>query len=223
MNWVKNNQVVFENKPLPEKTVQFTAHQEKDINEFAGWYGTYGMVCQFEIKHNHLKTQIQGNSFYLAPHGIDAYVPAKRVLGFMAKLKSRYFLMEEIDGEKLFIESMPWGSLSIIGQQFTPKPLIGNWGKAIGTYYATDSSTNSPQMISKVELTNRNGLTMLKYTLHEALYAQPVETALHPIENNMAYIVGLGRNCGEQIILAQDSISHEYMISFAGLRFKKNK
>lgn len=219
VDFAKKNHLKIENNSMPLKQVTLAKHAQKNIQHFAGWYATYGMVCKFEIDHDFLKTEIQGNSFYLTPHETDAYVPAKRILGFMAKSKSRYFFMEEIGGEKLFIESTPWGSLVIIGQKFSPMPLSQNWKNAVGKYIEFDHHPNNPPMIYSVELTEDNGLMLLRFKYNEAFYAQPVETALQPIDESTAYIAGLGRNGGEQVKLDFDKEKQQTMLSFHGLKF----
>lgn len=221
VDYAKKNHLKIEKNIIPEKQITLTEHTRKNLQPFTGWYGTYGMVCKFEIKHDYLKTEIQGNSFYLIPHGKDVFVPAKRILGFMAKSKSRYFFMEEIEGEKLFIESTPWGSLVIIGQQFTPKPLSPEWKNAVGNYIAMDINPDNLQMISNLELLENNGLMLLRLTYNEAFYTGIVETALQPIDENTAYIVGLGRNGGEQVKLDLVSEKPQTIISIQGQRFQQ--
>jgi hypothetical protein len=220
VDYVKNNHLKIENNSVPEKTVYLTPHEGKNLKPFEGWYGTYGMVCNFELKHDHLKTEIQGSSFYLAPHGKDAYVPAKRILGFMAKSKKMYFFMEEIDDEKLFIESKPWGELVIIGRQFKPEPLSNNWKKAIGKYEEVDYNPNSAQMITNLELVDHTEFVTIRFTVSEAFYNKPVEAALQPLDEFTACIVGLGRNGGEQVQLQQNLENNQIILNFAGINFR---
>jgi CubicO group peptidase (beta-lactamase class C family) len=220
VDYVKKNNLKIEKNSIPDKTVSLTQHTDKKLKSFEGWYATYGMVCNFEIKHEYLKTEIQGNSFYLTPHGKDAYVPAKRILGYMAKSESMYFLMEEIDNEKLFIEAKPWGELVIIGQKFLPEPLSEKWKNAIGRYEEVDYDPNSQQMITNLELVDNDGLMILRFRYNEAFYNKSVEAALQPIDELTAYIVGLGRNGGEQVRLRIENDDNQIYLNFAGIKFQ---
>lgn len=194
VNYVHNNKIDVKSNPLPAKRVEFTAIKNKDLQSFTGWYATYGMVCRFDWKHNNLHTTIQDNSFYLTPNGEHDFVPAIRILGYMAKRKTRWFHFEEINNQKLFLESTAWGALNIVGQQFKPQLITPEWTNRIGNYIA---ETDNGNLISNVEIIQKEGVVVLRYQLSEIWSGQLVEAALEPISNNRAIILGLGRNAGE--------------------------
>lgn len=196
VNHVKINNLPVKNYSLPEKSVAFTPIQNKDLNAFTGWYATYGMVCRFDVKHGNLYTTIQGNSFYLVPEGKHDFVPAKRILGFMAKRATRWFHFEEIDGEKLFIESTPWGSLNIIGQQFKPVIPTAAWSNRTGKYI---TEPGNDYLLNDVEINQVDGILVVQYRLSETWGGQFIEAALNPVSNNKAVIIGLGRNAAETL------------------------
>ncbi len=196
VNHVKINNIPVRNYSLPEKSVAFTPIQNKDLKAFTGWYAIYGMVCRFDLKHGNLYTTIQGNSFYLVPNDEHDFVPAKRILGFMAKRPTRWFHFEEIAGEKLFIESTPWGSLNIIGHRFKPQPLTSEWANRTGKYKA---EPGHDYLVKEVEIRQVDGVLIVHYRLSETWSGQIVEAALTPVDNNKAVIIGLGRNSGETL------------------------
>jgi len=195
VDYVKSNNIKVKNIPLPEKKVEFTPVLNKDLPSFTGWYATYGMVCRFDWKHNNLYTTIQGNSFYLVPNGENDFVPARRILGFMAKRATRWFHFEEIDGEKLFLESTAWGTLNIIGRRFKSRPLTPEWLSRTGTYSA-ESLDYLP--VDKIVITDNDGVLILRYQFASSWGGgAKIEAALEPIDDDRAVTGGLGRNAGE--------------------------
>ncbi len=206
VNYVKNNKIVVKNNSLPEKKVSFTSIENKDLKAFTGWYATYGMVCRFDLKHNNLYTTIQGNSFYLAPDREHDFVPARRILGFMAKRPTRWFHFEEIGGEKLFLESTAWGTLNVIGQKFNPQPLTSDWTIRTGKYRAEPGIDN---LVNDVEIIQVEGVLVLRFRLSETWSGQLIEAALNPLDKNRAAIIGLGRNAGEVLRFSSANDSFE--------------
>ena len=203
----------------PEKKTHFTAIKSKDLKSFAGEYAFPGMICNFDWKHGYLRPTIQGNTFYLTPNDENSFVPAKRVMGIMFKSKKMHFLLEEIGGEKHFIQAMPWGELAIIGTQTKSKPIAQVWKERIGNYNVVKTSKGELNSLMNVQIAEELGFIVLKYDINPDLtFAQDVTLALDLKNNNEAFVLGYGRGGGESVIFDEKG-----SFGYFGLTFVKQK
>ncbi|MGM0667288.1 MAG: serine hydrolase domain-containing protein [Bacteroidota bacterium] len=232
-SWKLNEQVMVEylkvNDNLPgkvnqtEKEVKFTSLEKKNLESFTGDYVMPGMICNFEWLNDNLYTTIQGNSFYITPEDDHSFVPAKRILGKLAKSKRAWFFLEEIDGEKLFIQSMPWGDLVIIGQNVKRSPIPVRWKERIGEYSIFNQGEDEIQMINSLEIKEKNGFLVLVYKYHDAFgNTSPVEMALDIKNDSEAFILGLGRGGGEAVTFHETQDQNYEVLTYLGLKAKKN-
>lgn len=205
----------------PEKEVKFTSLEEKNLESFTGDYVMPGMICRFEWLNDHLHTTIQGNSFYIVPEDDHSFVPAKRVLGRMAKSKRAWFFLEEIGGEKLFIQSMPWGDLVIIGQNVNRKPIPDKWKERIGKYNIINQDKDEISLINNLLLKEKNGFLVLEYKYHDAFgNTSPVEMALDIINDSEAFVLGLGRGGGESVTFNLENDNNYEVLNYLMLKAK---
>ena len=218
VEYCKTKNFISDRKLNPEKKMQFTPIRSKNLKEYAGSYAMPGMVCRFEWKNNHLSPTINGQNFYLAQNDSNSFVPAKRFLGIMFKSKKMYFLLEEIYGDKHFIQAMPWGGLSIIGTKTELKPIPDSWKKRTGTYTVINSDTDDASTVEKAQIEIENGFVVLKYGFNsEVSFGQDATVALD-IKNNLeAFVLGYGRGGGESVVFDNTENSFWYM----GMHFKK--
>jgi CubicO group peptidase (beta-lactamase class C family) len=201
-----------------EKKIQFTPISSKDLKSFAGNYAMPGMVCRFDWKNEHLSPTINGQNFYMVPHDSNSFVPAKRFMGIMLKSKKMYFLLEEIYGEKLFIQAMPWGSLSIIGTKTATKPVPEIWKNRTGKYSITNSDKGDASTLENGSIAIENGFVVLKYGFHsDVSFGQNSTLALDLKNEWEAFVIGNGRGGGESVIFDETEQSFKYM----GLKFEK--
>lgn len=209
----------------PDKTLNvdknklFTPISRKDLESYAGNYAMPGMVCRFDWKHDHLSPTINQEQFYLVQQDSNAFVPAKRFLGLMFKSKKMYFLLEEINGEKHFIQAMPWGGLSIIGTQTMPGKIPDIWKKRTGNYKISQVNTEDAATLKNVQLAEESGFFVLKFVFNSDMsFGQDATLALD-IKNDLeAFVLGYGRGGGESVIFDPSGQSFNYM----GLRFTRN-
>jgi len=208
----------------PDKTLNvdknklFTPISSKDLESYAGNYAMPGMVCRFDWKHDHLSPTINQEQFYLVQQDSNAFVPAKRFLGMMFKSKKMYFLLEEIDGEKQFIQAMPWGGLSIIGTQTKPGKIPDIWKKRTGKYKISRINTDDVATLENVQLTEESGFFVLKYSFSsEMSFGQDATLALDIKNDQEAFVIGYGRGGGESVIFDPTGQNFNYL----GLRFTR--
>jgi CubicO group peptidase (beta-lactamase class C family) len=201
-----------------DKKMQFTPISKKDLKSFAGNYAMPGMVCRFDWKNEHLSPEIEGQNFYLVQHDSNAFVPAKRFLGMMFKSDKMYFLLEEIDGEKHFIQAMAWGGLSIIGTKTSVKPISEMWKKRTGMYEVMNADNEDAPTIENVKILIENGFVMMKYGFNaEMSFGQNATIALNLKDDYEAFVLGYGRGGGESIIFDKQNKGFQFM----GLKFIK--
>jgi len=201
-----------------EKKMQFTPIRKQNLQSFAGSYTMPGMVCRFNWKHDHLSPVINGQNFYLAQHDSGSFVPAKRFRGMMFKSKRMYFLLEEINGRKHFIQAMPWGGLAIIGTRTDPQPIPDIWRARAGEYAVANAEAGDAPSIEKMSISLEDGFVILRYGFSpEMSFGQNASAALDLANDNEAFILGYGRGGGESVIFIPDGSS----FSFMGLTFKR--
>jgi CubicO group peptidase (beta-lactamase class C family) len=201
-----------------EKSMQFTPISRKNLESYAGIYAMPGLVCRFDWKNNHLSPTINGQNFYLVPHDSNSFVPAKRFLGMMFRSKKMFFLLEEICGEKHFIQAMPWGGLNIIGTQTVPEPIPEVWNNRVGDYAVTNAVSEDAATIERMKISIEDGFIVLRYGFNpEISFGQDASIALDIVNNNEAFVLGYGRGGGESVVFEPDGSSFRFM----GLKFYK--
>lgn len=177
-----------------------------------------GMVCKFEWKNGYLSPTINGQNFYLTPHDSNAFVPAKRFLGMTFKSKKMFFLLEEINGEKHFIQAMPWGGLNIIGTQFNPEPIPQIYQNRTGNYIIINTDDEDVPSLEKVRICIEDGVLLLKYGFNpEMSFGQDASLALEISDDSVSFVRGYGRGGGESVVFDKNGDTFQYM----GLKFKR--
>ncbi|HKK80410.1 MAG TPA: serine hydrolase domain-containing protein [Phaeodactylibacter sp.] len=198
----------------PYKEVHFSNRQNENLSRFAGYYAMPGITYQMQWKHDMLFVDIQDNKFYLKLADEHTFHPAKRFLFMNFAKKDMWFFMEEINGQKLFIEAKPWGDLVILGQQVEQHEILQAWKNAFGIYRATNY--NDMAMAEELTLTERDGFAVMEFNI---LGKQDVQLGLKTITENEAVTMGLGRMGGETVFLSDEN-NINYIL-FKGAKFKK--
>ncbi len=201
-----------------EKIIQLTPVSSKNLMSFTGTYAMPGLVCRLDWKNNSLSPTINGQNFYLARHDSNSFVPAKRFLGRMFRSKKMYLLLEEINGEKHFIQAMPWGGLNIIGTQVVPKPIPEAWQSRTGEYRVANAGRKDAAMIEKMNITIEDGFVILRYGFNPEMgIEQDATVALDLVNDTEAFVLGYGRGGGESVVFQPDGNSFRFM----GIKFDK--
>lgn len=201
-----------------DKMMQFTPIAGKNLKSFAGTYAMPGMVCSVEWKNDHLSPTIEGENFYLVQHDSNSFVPAKRFMGLMFKSRKIYLLLEEIDGEKHFIQAMPWGGLVIIGTQTTSEPIPMSWKNRTGEYSVASAGVDEIPTLENASISIENGFVVLRYGFNSALtFGQDAAVALDIASDNEAFVLGYGRGGGEAVIFEPGKNCFEFM----GIKFEQ--
>lgn len=221
VEYLKENKIVPAKINNPEKEVRFSSIKEKNLEAFTGNYVMPGMICNFEWKDENLYTKIQDNSFYIVPEDDHSFVPAKKILGIIGKSKKMWFFLEEIDGEKLFMQSMPWGDLVIIGQNVKRNKIPDKWKERIGKYEIFNLGENEIQLIKDLEIKEKNGFLVFEYKYHDAFgNPTPVEMALDFKNDFEAFVLGLGRGGGEGLTFHKKKDENDEVLNYLGLKAK---
>lgn len=201
-----------------EKIIQLTPISSKNLKSYTGTYAMPGLVCRIDWKNDNLSPTISGQNFYLAPHDSNSFVPAKRFLGRMFRSRKMYLLLEEINGEKHFIQAMPWGGLNIIGTQFVPQPIPEVWQNRTGEYRVANAGSEDVQIIDRMNITLEDGFVILRYGFNPELsFGQDASVALDLVNEAEAFVLGYGRGSGESVVFQPDGRSFRFM----GVKFDK--
>ncbi len=214
----KEHDLLPADPPHPEKTVDFSPIEGKDLAPFAGSYVTPGFHFSLELKKGSLHGDIQGHSFFLLPGDEHAFIPAKKILGITFPSRSRHFLLEEIAGERLFIEAMPWGDLALLGQR-ADLPLADSlWQSRAGRYEPVKEDPYC--LVEDVEIVDEAGTLILTYRYRgDAASQPPPGMVLAPADDRLAFTMGLGRGGGEAVIISGEP--GDEILHYAGMRLKK--
>lgn len=131
-----------------------------------------------------------------------------------------YFLLEEINGEKFFIQAMPWGGLTIIGTQTPTSPIPEIWKQRKGDYLVSPVEPDDVPTIEKATITEECGFLVLSYGFNDQLsFGQNSTLALNLTTDYDAFVWGYGRGGGEGVLFSPDGNSFRYM----GLKFSRVK
>jgi CubicO group peptidase (beta-lactamase class C family) len=218
VEYVRVKEITPDRNLNPEKTMRLTPISGKSLRSFTGSYAMPGMVCSIEWKNEHLSPTIEGENFYLVQHDSNSFVPAKRFMGIMLRSRKMYLMLEEIDGEKHFIQAMPWGGLVIIGTQTTPEPIPISWKDRTGKYAVTSAGVDEIPTLENVSISIENGFVVLRYGFNPALtFGQNATVALNIVSDNEAFVLGYGRGGGEAVVFEPGKNCFEFM----GLKFEK--
>lgn len=216
VEYCKQNGIQPDRKLNPEKKMQFTPISSKNMKSYAGSYAMPGMVCNFDWQNEHLSPTINGENFYLVQEDSNSFVPAKRFMGIMFKSKKMHFLLEEINGEKHFIQAMPWGGLTIIGTLTQTKSIPEIWKKRIGNYSISNVDAGDAPTLENISITEECGFLVLKYGFNAQMsFGQNATIALDLKTDFEAFVYGYGRGGGEGILFTPDGKGFQYM----GLKF----
>lgn len=123
-----------------------------------------------------------------------------------------HFLLEEIGGEKHFIQAMPWGGLNIIGTKTDLKPIPPVWQSRIGKYTVSNSSKEDAATVEEAEIAIENGFVVLKYGFNpEISFGQNATIALELKNVREAFVLGYGRGGGESVQFDESGRSFQFM------------
>lgn len=217
--YAKRSNLKIDRNIIPKKTFEFTSIQKKDLKSFCGTYAMPGMTSTLKWQDNNILVNIRDNDFFLIPSDDHAFTATKKFLGFPFKSNKFFFFLEEINGEKVFIQAMPWGDLSIIGKKVEPKPISETWKQRLGKYSVINLAANDYQMINNIELIERNGFLILRFKYNTIANSQEyIEMALNIATENEAFTEGFGAGGGESVIFS----NNEDRFEFYGLICKRN-
>jgi CubicO group peptidase (beta-lactamase class C family) len=218
VEYCKTKEIVPDKALNPEKIMQFTPISSKNLEHYAGNYAMPGMVCKFDWKNGYLSPTINGQNFYLAPNDSNSFVPAKRFMGMMFKSKKMFFLLEEINSERHFIQAMPWGGLSIIGTQTSPKCIPEIWESRTGSYTIVNEDNEDAPSLKNIKIAIESSFVILKYDFNPDMsFGQNASLALDIADDKVSFVLGYGRGGGESVVFDENGEIFQYM----GLRFIK--
>ncbi|HSV93083.1 MAG TPA: hypothetical protein VLH81_08400, partial [Desulfobacterales bacterium] len=136
---------------------------------------------------------------------------AIEVLGLSFPYRKRWFFLEQIGGERVFLEAMPWGDIALTAQQVKTATVPRAWLQRIGSYTAVNTATGDVEMIRDVEIATKGDFLVLRYGFNPLFGDAPAaEFGLRVIDSHEARIMGLGRGAGEGVhaVTAADGSEH---------------
>lgn len=194
---------------------------KKELDSWNGNYATPGAVYQIQTKKNKLITSIQGNKIDMVYAGNNEFLPIAKLLGFIpVKMKSVRFVFKKNDDDiLLFQKDIKRNRLSLIGCQFEKSEISAAWENRIGSYEIINDKDGDYNIFDNFEIVKENGVLLIKTTVKMDV-EEDISLGLGIISNELAYVLGKGRQGGYSVAIEYDEDNNE-LIRFSGYLLKK--
>lgn len=194
---------------FPEKLASFAGNYAGNI------YSVFNVIQ----KGNRLQTEFQNKTFSLLPIANDKFKIQFRLFGFIPlNIPAVSLSMYAIKDHKVIaLENS--GRRYPVAVRIDPKPVPKIWRNRTGKYIIVNKGEDGT-LIENIEISCKNGLLVLNYTLPEApgfIFG----IALNPLNNTEAVSYGLGRFLGETFRVTRTG--NEERLLYSGYELKKKK
>ncbi len=128
--------------------------------------------------------------------------------------------LSQIDGNKILVQKrLSTGSKGIAGLKGEKTKIQGKWENRIGKYEIFNK--DDFEFVSDCELKEDKGILILEISTR-LVKKQKLNFGLGIENDNLAYVLGLGRHGGQAIQFTKDDEGKEVMY-YSGYKFKKNE
>ena len=142
------------------------------------------------------------------------------LFGFIPiKYKNNAFFVDSISGHEVLIQkNLLNQKRELLAEKIEPQIISENWKSRLGKYEIANADKNDLPAGSDYELLVSNQFITLKYK--SLLVEQTIEVPLYIINDKQAYVLGIGRNAGDNLQISRNKKGEE-VIKIYGYELKK--
>jgi len=212
---LKNNWKKTDNKK--DFAFEKTSLSEEELSKWTGHYAGPDINAFYEIKtnKNKLMAKVLGIKMDLIPISTNQFVPVGKLTKLLAiKLKSlRIEFIQNKNGTLVLFKDLKENTTTIVGQRFNKSKITDKWKKRTGQYTVVNYNQGDYKAKS-VELVDENDILVLKI--------DDWINALEISSDDLAYVLGTGRNGGYSVAVEYDENRTE-LLRFSGHLLKRKK
>lgn len=216
----KNKEDEDDNKDKKKK-IETRKLAVNEFNNFEGTYAMPGVIMHFEKKRGKLQTKVQGVKLQLLNVKDNEFLMRVKLLWVIGiKMKKQRMYLSQIDGNKILVqERLSTGSKGIAGLKVEKTKIPGKWKNRIGEYEIINK--DDFEFVSDCELKEEDGMLLLEISARLEK-KQKLNFGLGIENENLAYVLGLGRHGGQAVRFIKDDEGKEIMY-YSGYKFKKSE
>ncbi len=193
----------------------------EDLNKLNGAYALPDAIYEIRTNKNKLTAKIQGYRMDMFYVGNNEFLPVLKLMNFIPiKMKTARFIFKDEEGEKIIYQKdVESNGLSIVVQRFDKPEITEKWEQRVGKYKIVNNRSGDHNLFDKMEITKENDILILKATV-TLDGEQEMEFGLGIISNDLAYVLGKGRQGGYSVAVEYDDEGNE-LLRFTGFLLKK--
>lgn len=169
---------------------------------------------------DNLRARLAGRVLQLRYHSDGWFSLRYKLFGLIPipvrELDAVRIRITEVDGNRIMLAEEQ-GATYIGGQAYQPEPLSDLWRSRLGTYKADYLKDDYP-WIDKVHVAEQDGFLVLTASFDKL---GATNLTLHPLDDDMAVIAGLGRGMQETLTASGEGAST--ILTYSGFRLIKVK
>jgi len=212
---------IVEEKKERKKSIKKAHISSDELNKLNGVYALPGVIYEVTTKKKCLITRIQGFRMDMIYVGNNEFLPILKLLNFIPiKNKTARFIFKKEGGETIIYQKdLENNGLSIIGQRFEKAQITDKWEQRIGKYKVVNSKTGDFNLFDSMEIVKENDILILKTTV-KLDGEQVMEMGLGILSDDLAYVLGKGRQGGYSVAVEYDEEGNE-LLRFTGFLLMK--
>ena len=193
----------------------------EELNKLSGSYALPGAIYEVYTKKNKLTARIQGYRIDMFYVGNDEFLPVLKLMNFIpVKMKTARFSFKEEEGQTIIYQrDTESKGLAIVGQRFEKSDISEKWEQRIGKYKIVNSQPGDHDLFADMELVKQNDILIFK-TVIDFDGKQDMEMGLGILSDDLAYVLGIGRQGGYSISVEHDENGKE-LLRFTGYLLSK--
>ena len=207
-------------KPSEPLMAEIIETPEEVMKNTTGSYATPMGLAIIKQHRNALVARISGKNLNLEYHEDGWLSLHYKLFGLipipLKELTQLRIRVISVDGNKVLFANED-GFISIGGQEFNSEPLNEIWKSRLGNY-AIDYPQGDYQWMDKICLKQLDGFLVITLRIDKATISTSI---IHPVDNNMAIIQGLGRGMQETIVATGEG--SETILTYSGYQIEKNQ
>lgn len=193
----------------------------EELNKLSGSYALPGAIYEVSTKKNKLTARIQGYRIDMFYVGNDEFLPVLKLMNFIpVKMKTARFSFKEEEGQTIIYQrDTESKGLAIVGQRFEKSDISEKWEQRIGKYKIVNSQPGDHDLFADMELVKQNDILIFK-TVIDFDGKQDMEMGLGILSDDLAYVLGIGRQGGYSVAVEYDKEGNE-LLRFSGYLLSK--